>query len=105
MGSHGRTASTAGGPRLPDAVPFDLTTVTRLSWELGSQVVSDATRLSEWEHATSGRRLAVYDATDHTVVLGVRTPVGRERFFGATKHDVDAKRSRLRDAENWRRCE
>lgn len=95
----------ASAARLPDAVPFGLPALSRLSWELGSQVVADAPLLGEWEHAASGRTLGVYDVTDHTVVLGVRTPVGRERFFGATKADFEEKRPLLSDADEWRRRE
>jgi hypothetical protein len=102
MATHGTQPSTRTA-RLPDAVPLDLPVVSRLSWELGSRVVSDAPLLGEWEHPQTGRRLDVYDATDQTVVLAVRTPVGRRRFFGATKDEFEARRSRLADADDWRR--
>ncbi|MFC7080978.1 hypothetical protein [Halorussus caseinilyticus] len=105
MSSHGARGRSPESARLPGAVPFTVPALNRLSWELGSQVVSDATLVAEWEHVTSGRTLAVYDVTDHTVVLGVRTPVGRQRFYGAAKDDVESKRSRLDDADDWRRCE
>jgi hypothetical protein len=105
MSTHGTRGASPDSARLPDAVPFGLPALSRLSWELGSRVVSDAPLLARWKHLASGRMFGVYDVTDHTVVLGVRTPVGRERFFGATKAEFDAKRPRLEDADDWRRCE
>ncbi|WP_276300912.1 hypothetical protein [Halorussus lipolyticus] len=101
MSTHGTRGVSADSSHLPDAVPFCLPALSRLSWELGSRVVADAELLDEWEHAASGRTLGVYDVTDHTVVLGVRTPVGRERFFGATKEDFAEKRPLLSDADDW----
>jgi hypothetical protein len=105
MSTHGTRGASSESAHLPGAVPFGLPALSRLSWELGSQVVSDAALLAEWEHSTSGRRLGIFDVTEHTVVLGIRTPVGRERFFGATKGDFDAKRPVLENADNWRQCE
>lgn len=105
MASHGTRASSES-VRLPGAVPFTLPAVTRLDWELGTRVTTDAdaTLVEEWVHLPTGRTLAVYDATSHTVVLGVRTPVGRERFYAATKGDLDSRRSRLEAADDWRRA-
>ena len=68
---------------LPDVIPFDLSHVTRQSWQLGSRVVDDATRLGEWHHAGGGWTLTAFEATDQTLLLRLRTPVGRSRFYGA----------------------
>ena len=102
MSSHGTRGRSPESARLPDAVPFSVPAASRLSWELGSRVVSEATRLAAWEHVTTGRTLTVYDATDHTVVVAVRTPAGRERFYGAPRADLDENRSALADADDWR---
>jgi len=102
MSSHGARGRSAGTVRLPDAVPFTLPALNRLSWELGSRVVSDGSLVAEWEHVSSGRRLGVYDVTENTVVFAVRTPVGRERFYGAPKTDFEEKRQRLTEADDWR---
>jgi hypothetical protein len=105
MSTHGTRGASPESARLPDAVPFGLPALSRLSWELGSRVVADAPLLTEWEHVTSGRTLEVHDVTDNTVVLGIRTPVGRQRFFGAAKEDFEEKRPLLDDADDWRRSE
>lgn len=105
MSSHGLRGRSSGSARLPAAVPLSVSAANRLSWELGSRVVSDATLLAAWEHATTGRTLALYDATDHTVVLAVTTPAGRERFYGAPKADFDGDYSRLGDADDWQQRE
>jgi hypothetical protein len=104
MSSHGARGRSPGTVRLPDAVPFTLPALNRLSWELGSRVASDGSLLTEWEHRSSGRRLCVYDVTENTVVFAVRTPVGRERFYGAVKADFEEKRPRLAAADDWRRA-
>ncbi len=95
----GQSPATA---RLPSALPFALPAVSRLSWDLGSRVVADARLLGSWEHRRSGRTLSAYDVTDNTVVLGVRTPAGRERFYGAAEADFAEKRPRLAEAADWR---
>ena len=91
--------------RLPSELPFALPAVSRLSWDLGSRVVAEARLLGSWDHRRSGRTLAVYDVSDNTVVLGVRTPAGRERFYGAAEADFEAKRPRLAEADDWQRGE
>lgn len=84
------THVSADGPSpasLPEAVPFDLQHLTRQSWQLGSRVVDDATRLGEWRHDGGGWTLTAFEATDETLLLRLRTPVGRSRFYGAIERE------------------
>lgn len=99
---HGQNGD-ASSAELPTVVPFSLSHLTRLSWELGSRVVDDeeSTRHSEWEHADSPRVLSVFRATSDTVVLRMRTPAGRERFYGAARMDLDAALPGLRASSEW----
>jgi len=94
-----------GGACLPPAVPLDLSCLSRLSWKLGSRVVADdeATRLGRWTHVESTRSLAVFRVTGETVVVRVRTPTGRERFYGAALMDIGDALPRLDDAPSWER--
>ena len=107
MATHGFQDGTCAGASLPDAVPFDLPHLTRLSWELGSRVVDgeDAVLHSEW--ARSGRSwvLSIFRVTSNTVVMRVRTPVRRERFYGAAQQDLESALPRLESAPRWERLE
>ena len=47
--------------------------------------------------------LAVFDVADHTAVVRVRTPVGRELFYGAVEADLAALREGLAAAPDWDR--
>jgi hypothetical protein len=93
------------GATLPGVVPFEVDCPSRLSWELGSRVVGDddVTLRGEWEHTGSSWTLALYRVTTHTDVVRLRTPVGRERFYGAARMDLDAAVPSLADAPTWRR--
>lgn len=92
------------GASLPGVVPFDLSHATRLSWELGTRVTEgdEATRRGQWEHATSWS-LSLFRVTDDTAVLRVRTPLGRERFYGAAWIDLEGALPRLDAASCWTR--
>ncbi|AGB37751.1 hypothetical protein [Natronococcus occultus] len=92
---------------LPPAIPLDVPRLTRLSWELGSRVLEDeAARLqSTWEDTETPWKLSIFRATDATVVLKVRTPVGRERFYGAAELDLEAAVATLETAPSWRRVD
>jgi hypothetical protein len=93
------------GARLPDVVPFDLAHLTRLSWELGSRVVDDgeATLHSEWGYSGSPWELSLFHVTSETVAVRLRTPAGRERFYGAARMDLEAALPALEGAAGWRR--
>jgi hypothetical protein len=103
MAVHGTGGTDTSGRRLPDIVPFDLQHLTRLSWELGSRVVDadESTCHSDWEHAGTPWSLSIFHATTHTVLIRVRTPVGRERFYGSTESDLARALPTIRDAPDW----
>ncbi|PSP54333.1 hypothetical protein BRC82_10480 [Halobacteriales archaeon QS_1_67_19] len=105
MATQGMQDAAAESTRLPAALPFGLPAASYLGWELGSRVTAEegVTARQTWEHRDSGRTLTVYDATEHTVILGVRTPAGRERFFGAAAVDLEPRLARLEAADDWRR--
>lgn len=107
MATHGSQDGAGTGVSLPDAVPFDLPHLTRLSWELGTRVVDgeDASLHSEWTRTGRSWVLSVFQPTENTVVMRVRTPVGRERFYGAAEQDLESALPRLESASRWRRLE
>lgn len=86
---------------LPDVVPFDLQHLTRQSWKLGSRVVEDADRVGEWRHTGGGWTLTAFDATDETLVLRLRTPVGRGRFYGAIRAEFREAIPALTASTEW----
>jgi len=90
---------------LPHVLPFSLAHETRLSWELGSRTVEDdrATHRGAWTHSRSQWTLSVYEVTSATDLLCVRTPVGRERFYGVARMDLDPVLSTLDDTPGWQR--
>ncbi|AEH36757.1 hypothetical protein [Halopiger xanaduensis] len=95
------------GASLPEAVPFELPHSTRLSWELGSRVVEDeaATLRGEWESTGRAWSVSIFRVTENTAVVRVRTPVGREKFYGAAELDLESALPELRSAPRWRRLE
>ncbi|MCU4719401.1 hypothetical protein [Halapricum hydrolyticum] len=97
--------ATAAGAELPSVVPFDLSPLTRLSSPLGERVVADdeSFRRSEWVYADGSWSLSVFDVTDYTVVLRVRTPVGCQRFYGAIQADIESVEPQLEAADGWQR--
>jgi len=94
-----------GGPQLPPALPFTLPHLSRLSWELGARVVDDeaATTESVWERTDGSWGLSVYRVTTATDILCVRSPTGRERFYGTPDAPLESARQQLAAAANWRR--
>ncbi|WP_229114301.1 hypothetical protein [Halapricum desulfuricans] len=101
------TPDGASAPKLPSVVPFDLSPLTRLSCQLGERVVTDdeATRRGEFEYVDGSWSLSVFEVTDYTVVLCVRTPVGFRRFYGAIQADIESVEPTLEAAEDWQRRE
>jgi len=91
---------------LPDSVPDSLRPTTRLSWELGSRVIEDAEASleSEWYRTAGGWRLSVYRVTNHTDILQLRTPAGRELFYGVTQAAFGSAVSALEAANSWCRA-
>ncbi|WP_226483031.1 hypothetical protein [Natrinema amylolyticum] len=64
--------------------------VESLSWPLGNRVTveADANRRFRFDHRRSHRTLTAFAVTDDTCVLRLRTPVGREKFYGIANADV-----------------
>jgi len=93
------------GPTLPDVVPFDPPALTRLSWELGSRVIDDeaSARVGRWERVGSSWSLSVFRVTNETTVVRVRTPIGRQRFYGAAWMDLEDDLPDLDAAPSWER--
>jgi len=91
------------GDGLPDAVPVSLERTTRLSWELGERVTGteQATLRGRWECVTAPWELAVFDVADHTAVVRVRTPVGRELFYETVTGGLETALAALTDAPDW----
>jgi hypothetical protein len=92
-----------GCAALPDAVPFDLSHLTRQSWELGKATVQDehaATR-SRWAHQTDQWQLSIFEVTSETVIICIRTPVGRERFYGAMQSELESAMQKLEANPSW----
>ena len=83
-----------------DTVPVDLSQAESHSWEYGKRCVRrEGQHRETW---SSGRQsIAVFDVTDHTVVLRVETPVGRQSFYGMADRDYRRARERLVDASAW----
>jgi len=98
--------SATAGAELPAVVPFDLSPLTRLSCPLGERIVSDdeSTQRGKWSYVDGTWSLSVFEVTDYTVVLRVRTPVGRQRFYGAIQADVESVKPSLDAADDWQRC-
>lgn len=107
MASRGTPNRNDGTVELPDVVPFTLPYATRLSWELGTRVVEDDESAldGEWKHTGSPWRIAIYRVTRNTVVVNVRTPVGRERFYGAGRSELESAIPSIDAAPHWRRLE
>ncbi len=83
-----------------DRVPFGLDAAESLSWALGSEVVAAKPECARLERTDGSGSLAAFRATEHTVVVRVRTAVGREKFYGLAAADF---RDALADAgARWR---
>ncbi len=72
-----------------DRVPFGLDAAECLSWDLGSELVERKRECARLERADGGS-LTAFEATEHTVVVRVRTAVGREKFYGLATADFRA---------------
>ncbi|MFB6164351.1 MAG: hypothetical protein ABEJ31_04255 [Haloarculaceae archaeon] len=78
-----------------------------MSWQLGTRVVSEdgATHHGTWAAVDAAWAVSVFEATDETVLIRLRSPVGREQFYGATKRDLDRALPALAEADDWHRLE
>ncbi|MGB9963880.1 hypothetical protein [Halobacterium sp. CBA1126] len=76
-------ATSGQGRIMGDRVPFALDAAESLSWNLGAEVVDRKPECARLERGDGGS-LTAFEATEHTVVVRVRTAVGREKFYGLT---------------------
>ncbi|MBV0902977.1 hypothetical protein [Haloarcula salina] len=94
-------AGRAGG--LPDVVPFELSYLSRLSWELGTRIVDDdeSTALGTWTHADRRWEVSVHEVTSETALIRTRSPVGREQFYGAICTELRAAIESFETMPSW----
>lgn len=107
MGTQWAREGDSSAVTLPDVVPLDLCNLTKLSSDRGLRVVSDEQSRpeSEWKHATSAWRVAIFEVTDDTAIVRVKTPVGRQRFYRGAQIDLQSVRPDLETATDWRRVD
>jgi len=103
MAVHNNRGESGCPATLPDVVPFDLSHLTRQSWELGKSTVQDdkAAMLSRWTHQNGQWRLSIFEVTSETVVICIRSPVGRERFYGAIQSELKSAIQKLEVNPSW----
>lgn len=89
--------TTDGRERRPSTDQLPIDSSRALSFGLGDQLTADETPLAAFDHAHSPGRLRLYPATEHTVILALRSPVGHRRFYEVDA-DVEAA---LDDADAW----
>ncbi|MCG1002229.1 MULTISPECIES: hypothetical protein [Halobacterium] len=82
-------ATSGQGRIMSERVPFPLDAAECLSWDLGAELVERKSECARLERADGGS-LTAFEATDHTVVVRVRTAVGREKFYGLADADFRA---------------
>lgn len=92
---------------LPGIVPLDVPHLSRLSWELGSRVISDeeSVPIGEWEHTSKRWTLSLFEVTTNTVIIRVRTSVGRERFFGAIQSELASALPEIETSSSWKQTD
>ncbi|WP_408958810.1 hypothetical protein [Natrinema sp. 74] len=95
MGSHENRSQGANGRRrgrklIAQLFDLDANRIESLSWPLGNRVTveADATHLFELAHRRSMRTVTAFGVTDYTSVLRLRTPIGREKFYGVANADI-----------------
>jgi len=69
----------------------DIERIESLSWSLGNQIIAegDTDQRFRFDHQRSTRSVTAFEVTDYTCVLRLRTPVGREKFYGVASADVE----------------
>lgn len=107
MAAHSARNGGDNSADLPDAIPFNLPHLTRLSWELGSRIVEgkESTLHSKWERTDMMWTLSIFRVTSNTVLLCVCTPVGRERFYGTAETDLESGFPKLAAAPYWKQLD
>ena len=103
MGVHNEAVADGGPATLPDVVPFELSHLTRQSWELGNRTIQDerAAVLGTWTHQNEQWRLSMLDVTSNTAIICIQTPVGRELFYGAIQSELQRAIQKLETNPAW----
>ncbi|MFB9811954.1 hypothetical protein [Haloarcula sebkhae] len=103
MAVHNNRGESKGSATLPAVVPFDLSHLTRQSWELGKSTVQDEQTvvLSRWTHQHEQWRLSAFKVTSETAIICIQTPVGRERFYGAIQSELQSAIQKLEMNPSW----
>ncbi|WP_079990719.1 hypothetical protein [Haloarcula sp. CBA1127] len=103
MAVHNNQGESGGSATLPDVVPFNLSHLTRQSWELGKSTVQDEKTgvLSRWAHQHEQWRLSAFEVTSETAIICIQTPVGRERFYGAIQLELQSAIQKLEANPSW----
>ena len=95
------TSNTSPSGVLGADLPAALDRAESHSWAYGHACVDrEGEHRETWTDETGRQSLAVFEVTDHTVVLRVRTPVGRESFYGMADRDYVAARESFAD-DGW----
>jgi len=95
------TSNTSQSGGVGAALPAALDRAESHSWEYGHTCVSrEGQHRETWTDETGRQSLTVFDVTEHTVVLRVQTPVGRESFYGMAERDYEAACGSLVD-DGW----
>lgn len=106
MAVHGTRDRRIDPASLPGIVPFDVPHLSRLSWELGSRVIENgAEPVGRWRHAGRRWELSAFGVAENTVVIRIRTSVGRERFYTAIRAELQSSLPELESAAAWRRVD
>jgi hypothetical protein len=100
-GTHGGD----GAVSLPEVLPADVPCLSRTSWELGARIVEDdeSRHVAAFERGSGNWRASFFEVTSNTVLIRIRTPVGRERFYGTVRSALDSALPELEAAASWRR--
>ncbi|SEV94417.1 hypothetical protein [Natrinema salifodinae] len=107
MSSHEDRSQGAMGLRGRDLiahlVDVDCGRLESLSWPLGNRITAEAEadRLFRFAHQRSPRTVTAFEVTDYTCALRLRTPVGREKFYGIATADIATRPAR----DDWIRTD
>ncbi|MFB6121383.1 MAG: hypothetical protein ABEJ68_09740 [Halobacteriaceae archaeon] len=103
MGSHETRRLAGDRSGAAPSCPLPGVAARPLSWELGERIVADdATRRRVTLSDGGGRTtVTVFEATDHTVVVAVRTPVGRQKYYEVPAAAVDRAIDEVAADERW----
>jgi|GEM_PF-208782 len=106
MAVHGSQGDVGRSAGLPEVVPFELSYLSRLSWELGTRIVDDeSTAIGTWAHTDRRWEVSVHQVTSETAVIRTRTPVGREQFYGAICTELEEAIESFETVPSWQRVE